>query len=171
MQAVIQAAKAGDWTEAGDSVVVGGVELLAGEFDLELTAASDTTAIAFLPGGGFVLLDTQLTPELEAEGLARDVIRVIQDTRKAAGLDVSDRIRLEIRGSAESDVGALRQFSETIAGETLSRAVTIDLATDPATEAAMSAGAGSQRSVVDVRQYANEGVLVIDVWKSDLIDV
>ena len=45
-------------------------------------------------GGGFALLDTATTPELEAEGLARDIIRAVQDTRKAAGLDVSDRIRL-----------------------------------------------------------------------------
>jgi isoleucyl-tRNA synthetase len=171
VQTVIQAAKAGDWTQDGEHVVVGGVELIEGEFDLELHAASESTAIAFLSGGGFVLLDTETTPELEAEGLSRDVIRVIQDTRKAAGLQVSDRIRLELRVSAESDRSALESFSETIAGETLSLNLAITIAADPATDAALNATAGSQRAVLTAGQYANAGVLVIDVWKSELIDV
>ena len=46
------------------------------------------SALAFLAGGGFVLLDTTTTPELEAEGLARDLVRAVQDARKAAGLEV-----------------------------------------------------------------------------------
>ena len=58
-------------------------------------------------GGGYVVLDTALTPELEAEGLARDVIRAVQDTRKAAGLDVSDRIHLSIVGDSDRDIAAL----------------------------------------------------------------
>ncbi|HEX4057176.1 MAG TPA: isoleucine--tRNA ligase [Galbitalea sp.] len=172
VQRIIQAVKAGEWTIGADGTVLAdGSELLAGEFELQLREPDDGSSVAFLPSGGFVLLDTALTPELEAEGLARDIIRAIQDTRKAAGLDVSDRIRLKILGSSQSDVSALGQFSETIAGETLSRTVAIDFASDPATEAAMSSAAGSQRSVVDAHQYANEGILVIDVWKSELIDV
>ncbi len=95
VQAVIQAAKAGDWSAATATPSWSAASnCVAGEFDLELRAADESTAIAFLPGGGFVLLDTVTTPELEAEGLARDVIRAIQDTRKAAGLQVSDRITL-----------------------------------------------------------------------------
>jgi isoleucyl-tRNA synthetase len=171
VQSVIQSAKAGDWSPVGDTVVVGGVELVEGEFELELRAADDATAIAFLPGGGFVLLDTVTTPELEAEGLARDIIRAIQDTRKAADLRVSDRITLAIRGSEQSDVSALQSFSETIAGETLARELTIEFATDPATDAALNAGAGSQRSTIASGKYSNQGVLVIDVWKSETVDV
>ena len=52
-----------------------------------------------LPGGGFVVLDTEVTPELAAEGLARDVIRAVQQARREAGLDVSDRISLTVTGS------------------------------------------------------------------------
>ena len=63
---------------------------------LETTGRPEGEALALLPSGGFVLLDTTTTPELEAEGLARDVIRAVQDTRKAAGFDVSDRIRLQL---------------------------------------------------------------------------
>ena len=50
-------------------------------------------------GGGFVVLDTASTPELEAEGLARDVVRAVQQARRDAGLDVCDRIALGVSGS------------------------------------------------------------------------
>ena len=45
-------------------------------------------------------LDTTLTEALEREGLARDLVRTVQEARKQAGLEVSDRITLRIEGSA-----------------------------------------------------------------------
>src|SRR5690606_23253251 len=78
VQHVIAGARAGVWTLEGDTVVVDGVALQQGEYELTLEAGgvAEGTAIALLPGqGGFVLLDTVTTPELEAEGLARDAIR------------------------------------------------------------------------------------------------
>ena len=54
-----------------------------------------------LPHNGFVVLDTTVTPELAAEGLARDVIRAVQQARRDAGLDVSDRISLTLSGDDE----------------------------------------------------------------------
>jgi isoleucyl-tRNA synthetase len=170
VQEIIKAAKSGDWT-ADPSVTVGGERLLDGEYDLVPRAADDASAIAFLSNGGFVVLDTALTAELEAEGLARDVIRAIQDTRKAADLKVSDRISLEIRGDSALDIEALTAFGETIGGETLARHSTIELAEDPGTAAALGARAGSQRTTLAADQYSNHGVLVIDVWKSEQVDV
>ncbi|MFE4469459.1 isoleucine--tRNA ligase [Leifsonia sp. NPDC056824] len=125
VQQVIQAARAGDWSEHDGVVTVGGVELVEGEYELVLeTAQADdeaTSALALLPGGGFVLLDTATTPELEAEGLARDVIRAVQDTRKAAGFDVSDRIELSVAFEHDDDVAAIALAGEAvdIAAETL----------------------------------------------------
>jgi isoleucyl-tRNA synthetase len=52
-----------------------------------------------LPGGGFVVLDTEVTPELAQEGLARDVVRAVQQARRDAGLEVTDRISLTVTGS------------------------------------------------------------------------
>ncbi|MEO8261213.1 MAG: isoleucine--tRNA ligase, partial [Pseudolysinimonas sp.] len=86
VQRIIGAAKAGDWTSDGDIVVVGGTPLEQGEYELDLEAADPESAIAFLPGGGFVVLDTHLTPDLEAEGVARDVVRAVQQARKDADL-------------------------------------------------------------------------------------
>ena len=51
--------------------------------------------------GETVALDLEITPQLARAGLARDVIRFIQDTRKQAGLDVSDRIELAWDASGE----------------------------------------------------------------------
>jgi isoleucyl-tRNA synthetase len=69
-----------------------------------------------------VVLDTVVTPELAAEGLARDVVRAVQQARKDAGFDVSDRIHLELESDAGT-LGAMRDHQDLIAGETLAVAV------------------------------------------------
>ncbi|WP_167041852.1 isoleucine--tRNA ligase [Salinibacterium sp. ZJ454] len=116
VQRVIAAAKQGFWEQDGDTVVVDGVQLLPAEFELDLQSDDDSNAITFLPGGGFVLLDTVTTPELEGEGLARDVIRAVQQARKQADLDVTDRIRLTLATDA---VETIEEYRDLIAGETL----------------------------------------------------
>ncbi len=171
VQQVIQAAKAGDWSVTGETVVVGGIQLEDGEFTLEQEAADPTAAIGFLSSGGYVVLDTALTPELEAEGLARDVIRAVQDTRKAAGLDVSDRIHLSIAGDAAADIDALLAHEGAIAAETLATESTFTLVAEPALAAAVTAAPGAQRLQLAVGDYANTGSLVIDVTKTGAVDV
>ena len=118
VQHVIAATKVGDWSVVGDVVTAGGIALEAGEYDLVLDVADEAVAVAFLPNGGFVVLDTVVTPELAAEGLARDVVRAVQQARKDAGFDVSDRIRLEIESDAVT-IAAIRAHQDLIAGETL----------------------------------------------------
>ncbi len=121
VQQVIRATKTGDWTRRPDGVVVaGGVELAQGEYTLEsvVRSADSSRAAAVLDSGGFVVLDTQVTPELAEEGLARDVIRAVQAARKDAGLDVSDRISLTVTG--DRDVWhATVTHQALIMGETL----------------------------------------------------
>lgn len=138
VQRVIQAAKAGDWALEGERVTAGGVALEPGEYELELTVADPSSAIAFLPSGGFVVLDTTVTPELAAEGLARDVVRAVQQARRDAGLEVSDRIRLTLAGDADA-VAAIEAHRELIAGETLAT----DLAVGEAGGGAVPVGEGS----------------------------
>ena len=96
-----------------------------GEFALETVAgdADGSAATAMLPGGGFVVLDTAVTPELEAEGTARDLIRAIQQARRDAGLEVSDRIALTVAGPADA-LAAARTHEALLAGETLATTVT-----------------------------------------------
>ncbi|MGV3711820.1 isoleucine--tRNA ligase [Pseudolysinimonas sp.] len=138
VQRIIPASKAGNWTVVDGSVVVDGTPLEEGEYELVLATADPGAAVAFLSGGGFVVLDTAVTPELEAEGLARDVVRAVQQARKDAGLDVSDRIALVIHGD-EVAVAAVSAHRELLAGETL--ATTLE--TRAGENGATAVGAGS----------------------------
>jgi len=124
VQQVIKAVKAGDWQLVDGAPVAAGVTLREGEYELKLVAA-DVENSAPLPGGaGVVVLDTAVTPELAAEGLARDVIRVVQQARRDAGFDVSDRIALVVSaaGPVRAAVEAHRDF---VGGETLATSVTL----------------------------------------------
>ena len=69
--------------------------------------------------GETVALETQITGELRREGLAREVIRLIQDARKADGLDVSDRISLWWQTASPELAAALAEHGQLIAGEVL----------------------------------------------------
>jgi len=68
--------------------------------------------------GRAVALALELDPELRREGLAREVVHAVQNARKAAGLDVSDRIRLELGGDDEL-LDAARAHEPYVARETL----------------------------------------------------
>jgi isoleucyl-tRNA synthetase len=122
-QKVIRAVKAGEWTPgADDTVVAAGIELFPEEYERRLVA-TDPGATAALPGGsGLVVLDTEVTPELTAEGLARDVVRVVQQARRAAELDVADRITLTLDVPDEV-VEAVRAHERFLTGETLASTV------------------------------------------------
>lgn len=122
-QKVIRAVKAGEWTTSGDTVVAAGIELLPGEYERRLVA-TDKGATAELPASsGLVVLDTTTTPELEAEGIARDLVRVVQQARREANLDVADRITVTIQ-APEPVVTAVHPHEPFLAGETLANEVT-----------------------------------------------
>ena len=135
VQTAIKASKSGDWTIAEDGTVTvafdtidGGLALVDGEYELATVVASsddgtEREAAAVLPGG-FLVLNIELTDELVAEGIARDTIRAIQQARKDAGLNVSDRINLTV-SAPQNTLEALRTHEELVTGETL--AVSLDL--------------------------------------------
>jgi isoleucyl-tRNA synthetase len=124
VQQVIKAVKAGDWSLVDGAPVAAGVTLQPGEYELKLVAA-DADNSAPLPGGeGVVVLDTAVTPELAAEGLARDVVRVVQMARRKAGLDVADRVSLVVEASDEV-AAAVQAHRDFLAAETLAVSVTV----------------------------------------------
>ena len=100
--------------------------MVEGEYEIDLVADTSTTSedhqvsdhIGILPSGGFLILDGKVSAELAAEGLARDVIRAVQQARKEADFDVSDRIKLLLKAD-DSVLSAVAEHSELVKSETL----------------------------------------------------
>ncbi|BBX07661.1 isoleucine--tRNA ligase [Mycolicibacterium aichiense] len=119
VQAAIKAVKAGDYVLNADGTLTAGpAVLLPEEFTAKLVAADPEWTAALPDGAGLVVLDGAVTPELEAEGWAKDRIRELQDLRKSSGLDVSDRIRVVMSVPAERADWAAAH-TDLIAGEIL----------------------------------------------------
>ena len=94
LREIIPGVKRGEYTISGDTLVVGEYVLNSDEFENRLTVRDGVTGAALPDNTAVVVLDTEINSELTAEGLANDALRFIQDTRKAIGLDVSDRINM-----------------------------------------------------------------------------
>jgi len=118
VQSVIAATKSGDYEITAEGVVAAGHTLVEGEYELALEVADESRAVEFIGSSGFVLLHTDVTEELEREGLARDIIRAIQQERKNIGLDVSDRISLTLDGD-DAVAQVFDAHRELITSETL----------------------------------------------------
>lgn len=88
------------------------------EEDLLLDAKSPEGFAAEEADGYLGALNTEITPELRREGLARDAVRVIQAARKNAGFDVADRVNVVITAGEEL-TAALEEFSSSVADEVL----------------------------------------------------
>ncbi|MDO5034161.1 MAG: isoleucine--tRNA ligase [Actinomycetaceae bacterium] len=120
------AQKKGEWEQDGDAVVFPGVLVDDQPVRLEGDAVSVSTKVeaeegqvaTVLSSGSFVVLDTQIDAELESEGYARDLIRQVQDERKAAGLHVADRIKLTLT-VPEDRLEAIQTHAEMLKNETL----------------------------------------------------
>ncbi|QEL13977.1 isoleucine--tRNA ligase [Limnoglobus roseus] len=97
----------------GGPVDLAGVLLDSADIAIEYVAADGWAGV--VDRGTQVAIDARLTPELRAEGLSRDVIRFVQDARKNAGLDLSDKIVLSLSASSPELAAAIRTHREAIA--------------------------------------------------------
>ncbi|MFJ8006688.1 isoleucine--tRNA ligase [Streptomyces fagopyri] len=121
-QKVIAAVAAGAWTREPDGgITIAGIPMRPGETEQHLVV--DAPGAAVLPGDvGLVALDTEVTEELAAEGMARDLVRVAQQARRAAGLHLLDRIKLTFE-VPDDIAAAVRPYQAFIARETVADAV------------------------------------------------
>ncbi|WP_406711952.1 isoleucine--tRNA ligase [Trueperella pyogenes] len=138
--ALFKAAREGAWVlEGGRARMLIDPEIVLEPGQFEATTAVEAAAgsvAEVLDSGAFVVLDTVLDEALEAEGYARDVVRVVQDQRKADGLHVADRIRLSLR-VPDARVAAVEANLGMITSETL------------ALEASVSGGANGIEATVE----------------------
>lgn len=136
VQSVFRAAKAGEWDANDDGTVsCAGYELAPAEFELALDAPEGQATAALRTNDAVVTLDTEVTPELAAEGLARDVIRAIQQARKDEALRITDRIDVVVDAPAEV-AEAVTAHTDQIAGQVLATSLALgDVAGDASHEA------------------------------------
>lgn len=118
VQNIIKMAKSGDFTELkNNQIQVGDYTLLADEYEKAFVAQPGVSAES---GQGIVvILHTQITPELKREGYARDLVRIIQDMRKQADFQVSDRIQILLKTSDPDLDQTIDEHSTFIEDETL----------------------------------------------------
>ena len=148
MKKVMGAARGGDWRVDGDVAVVGGVTLEAGEFTLRLVPKDGVASAPLSTNDAVVVLDTDVTPELEREGLARDLVRMVQQARKDADFHVSDRIQLFVTGG-DDIAAAVDVHRDYIRGQVLADGG-IELAEGPADAASARAKIGGDEVVIQL---------------------
>jgi isoleucyl-tRNA synthetase len=130
VQAAIKAVKSGDAVVNADGTLTAGPAVLQPEEYSSRLVAADPDYTAALPdGAGLVVLDGTVTPELEAEGWARDLIRELQEFRRRGELDVGDRLGTLEVSVPELPEGWSDDFNDLIAGEVL--ALSFSLTIDP----------------------------------------
>ena len=101
MKQILPASKKGEWNRLEDGrIEISGEILQDGEYtiNLEVKPEYKDSAQALSTNDALVILDVTITEELKREGLARDLVRAIQQARKDASLQVTDRIELGIAG-------------------------------------------------------------------------
>ena len=106
-------------SEGKVSVGVDGSPVAVGPDDVIVTQTPRAGWAVATDAGETVAIDTEVTPELRREGLAREMIRLVQDARKSDGLDVTDRISLRWSARDPEVAAALAEHAALIAGEVL----------------------------------------------------
>jgi isoleucyl-tRNA synthetase len=125
VQAAIKAVKAGEGVVNPDGTLTAGpAVLLPAEYSSKLVAAEPDFTAALPEGAGLVVLDATVTPELKAEGWARDMIREFQEARRRCRLSVGDRIELRF-AIPEYPIGWRSELEDLIAGELLATGLQI----------------------------------------------
>ncbi|MDQ2677513.1 MAG: isoleucine--tRNA ligase [Actinomycetota bacterium] len=135
VQDVIKAAKAGEWTQLDDGTVAVAEQVLSeGEFELALQAREGAAAAPLRDSDAVVELDVEVTPELAAEGTARDLVRLVQQARKDEDLRITDRISLHLTAHPDL-VAAIEGHRAWIAEQVLATSFDVAVATDGAVSA------------------------------------
>lgn len=125
MKDIIAASKQGQWQQVNQSLEVAGEILLPSEYDLQLVPKQNKGAQSLASNDAVVILDLTIDQNLKYEGIARDVIRLIQQSRKEANLHIADRIELFITSEDAEVIEAVRLFADYIAQQTLALSVNV----------------------------------------------
>ncbi|MBM3579803.1 MAG: hypothetical protein FJX34_03420 [Alphaproteobacteria bacterium] len=123
---ITSAAKSGAWQKISDKEIeIAGVRLVDDEFEIKLTAKNHdekkSAIMALSTNDYLVSLDVEVTKDLEDEGIARDIVRAVQQNRKDANLDISDRINLKLNSTNPRVIEVAKSFSTYIQTQVLAQ--------------------------------------------------
>ncbi len=120
------AIKENNWKKIADNQVeIAGVILSDDEFAIKLITKNSNNTATLPSNDCLVELDINVTAELEEEGLARDIIRTIQQNRRDANLDISNHIKIAVASDNEKILAVVKNYQNYIAEQTLSDEVLI----------------------------------------------
>lgn len=121
---IMAATKSGNWKKINENEIeIAGINLKNDDFSLKLTPKNHddkNVAIQALSDNSHLIsLDLIVTEELKQEGLARDIVRLIQQARKDADLDVADRVKIRISSEQAEIADIVKNFNEYIKEQVL----------------------------------------------------
>lgn len=124
---IMKAVKENKWKKADDDKIeIANTILEKDEYSIKLKPKKESKNMQALSNNKAIIeLDFNITPELELEGLARDLIRIIQQNRKDANLVLSDRITLSLKTSSQKLIKAIQDNVEYIKNQTLAKELDI----------------------------------------------
>lgn len=127
MKEIIALVKQGKWQQTPEekNVEIGGEVLMPEECQLLLEPKAKKGAQALSTNDALVILDLQITEALEKEGIARDLVRLVQQSRKEADLHISDRIALAIETEHPKTLEAIKEFQAYITEQTLAISLSV----------------------------------------------
>jgi isoleucyl-tRNA synthetase len=128
---ITEAAKKGEWKKTSEKEIeIAGIKLADDEFEIKLTTKNQDEkkfAIMALPTNDCLIqLDVEITKDLEDEGIARDIIRAVQQNRKDADLNISDHINLKFFSSKPRILEVAKSFEKYIAEQVLADSISCE---------------------------------------------
>ncbi len=133
---IMAAVKSGQWQKINDNTIsIAGETLSGDDYTLKLTPkefdSCDIQTAALSDNSHLISIDTKITPELKNEGVARDIIRGIQQARKDADLDVSDKVDILLQCQNAEAENIVKHFKKYIKEQVLANTIEFNNEDDP----------------------------------------
>lgn len=149
MKEIISASKRGEWELMEGKILISGETLDKSEFDLTLESTEGKPSVSLNSGDALVMLDTEITNELELEGLARDFVRLVQQARKSADLHVSNKINIDVSSTGKI-IEAIKAFEKYVKEQTLANEIIYSM--------------GERKYTFSEKQEIMKGEISIGIW-------